>query len=273
MPMESLVVFLEADREQANIVQVAADVADRFGSSITGLSALGIRPPFVAEGVVIDVGGEEEIEKMEASLAIRKDWFARVAKDRGHATDWRSGFESPTARLVREAAGADLIIASPTSETGDRYRRPDVAEAILRAGRPFLIVPDRVGTLNAERIVVGWKNTREARRAVADALPFLVRASEVTIVEVCERKDFQQAFSEVEELGRYLSKHRVKSCYERVVWSDKPVGQKLLAVARQSQADLIVTGAYGHTRLGEWMFGGVTRDLLVSGDLCCLMSH
>jgi nucleotide-binding universal stress UspA family protein len=273
MSFESLLVFLEADREQANIVHVAADVADRFGSSVTGLSALGIRPPFVAEGVVIDVGGEEEVEKMEASLAVREAWFARLSKDRKQDAEWRSGLESPTARLVREAASADLIVASPEREIGDRYRRPDVAEAILRAGRPFLVVPDSVGALNADRIVVGWKNTREARRAVADALPFLARASEVTIVEVCERQDFEEAFSEVEALGRYLSKHKVKSCYERVVWSDQPVGQQLMKVARQTQADLIVAGAYGHTRLGEWLFGGATRDLLASADVCCLLSH
>lgn len=273
MSLESLLVYVEADREQANLVHVAAELAARHGSTITGLSALGIRPPFVADGVVIDLGGEAEIEQMKLLLATRESWFRRVAGERKPAVAWRSGLELPTTSLIREAAGADLIVVSSARETGDLYRQPDVAEAILRAGRPFLVVPDGVASMSADRIVVGWKNTREARRAVADALPFLARASEVTIVEVCERQDVKVAFSEVEELRRYLEKHKVKSCYERVVWSDRAIGKQLTAIAHQMRADLIVTGAYGHSRLGEWIFGGATRELLVSSDVCCLMSH
>jgi len=273
MSFESLLVYVEADREQPDLVGLAAELAARYGSTITGLGALGIRPPFVAEGVVIDVGGEAEIEQMTALLATREAWFRRTAADRGHSVDWRSGLEAPTMRLVREAACADLIVVSAARKGGDLYRQPDVAEAMLRAGRPFLVVPDGVARLSADRIVVGWKNTREARRAVADALPFLARASEVTIVEICERQEFEQVFSEVEELRRYLEKHKIKSCYEKIVWSDRAIGTQLLAAAHQAHADLIVTGAYGHTRLGEWMFGGATRELLASADLCCLMSH
>lgn len=273
MSLESLLVYVDADREQTNLVHVAADLAARFGSAITGLSALGFRPPFVAEGVVIDPGGEAEIDQMMLSLTTREAWFRRVARDRGLDVGWRSGLESPTGVLIREAAGADLILVSATRDAGDVYRHVDVSEAMLSAGRPFLVVPDSVGTLNADRIVVGWKNTREARRAVADALPLLVRASQVTVVEVCEQQEFEHAFSEVEDLRRYLERHKVKSCYEQVVWQEKAVGQQLMKIANQTRADLIVTGAYGHTRLGEWIFGGVTRELLVSSDVCCLMSH
>ena len=273
MSLETLLVYIEADREQTNLVHVAADIAARYGSAITGLSALGIRPPFVADGVVIDVGGEAEIEQMKLLLATRETWFRRVAKERGQAAEWRQGVESPTARLIRETAGADLIVVTPSRGPDDLYRRPDVAEALLRAGRPFLVVPDGVKALKADRIVVGWKNTREARRAVADALPFLVRASAVTIVEICEREEAASALSEVEELRRYLEKHKVKSCYEFIARPEKETGRQLLSIAHQTNADLIVVGAYGHTRLGEWMFGGATRELLVASDVCCLMSH
>lgn len=273
MSLEALLVYVEADREQRNLVYVAADVAARYGSTIAGLSALGIRPPFVADGVVIDVGGEAEIEQMKLLLATRGAWFRRVARERDHAVEWRSGIEAPTGRLIRETAGADLIVASSTREVGDIYRRPDVAEALLRAGRPFLVVPDNVGALSGDRIVVGWKNTREARRAVADALPFLVRASAVTIVEICEREEAEAAFSEVEELRRYLEKHNVRSCFECMARPERAVGRQLLSIAHQTNSDLIVVGAYGHTRLGEWMFGGATRELLVGSDVCCLMSH
>ena len=273
MPFESLLVYVEADRQQANLVNTAADIASRYGSAITGLSALGIRPPFVANGVVIDVGGEAEIEQMKLSLATRGTWFRKLASEKGRTVEWRSGLESPTNGLIREAASADLIVMSPAREIGDVYRRPDIGEVILRAGRPILVVPDGVNTLEADRVVVGWKNTREARRALADAMPFLVRASTVTIVEICERDEGEAALSEVEEVKHYLEKHQVKSFCEFVVRPTGPVGEQLLAIARQMNADLIVSGAYGHTRLGEWIFGGATRELLTRSDICCLMSH
>src|SRR5512139_2164838 len=98
MSLETLLVYVEADRQQTNLVYVAADIAARYGSAITGLSALGIRPPFVADGVVIDVGGEAEIEQMKLLLATRESWFRRVAKERGQVVEWRQGVEFPTAR-------------------------------------------------------------------------------------------------------------------------------------------------------------------------------
>lgn len=273
MSLESLLVYLEADREQTDLVRLAATIAARYGSAITGLSALGIRPPFVADGVVIDVGGEAEIEQMKLQLAARETWFRHVAKEKDRAVEWRSRLESPTAMLIREAAIADLIVMAAVRETGDYYRRPDIGEVILRAGRPILVVPGYVGELKADRIVVGWKETREARRALADAMPFLVRASEVVIVEICERDEREAARSEIEEVRRYLDKHRVKASYEYIARPSGPVGQQMVEIAHRAGADLIVSGAYGHTRLGEWIFGGATRELLTASDICCLMSH
>lgn len=273
MSFESLLVFLEADREEANLVHTAVDLASRYGSSITGLSALGIRPPFIADGVVVDVGGEAEIEQMRLHLATKESWFRRLAQERGRAVEWRSSLESPTNRVIREAAGADLILMSQARDVGDIYRRPDIGEVILRAGRPILVVPEGVRRLDADRIIVGWKNTREARRALADAVPLFARASTVTIVEICEREDGEAARSEVDDVKRFLERHQVKSTCEFIARPRGAAGEQLLDIAHQAKADLIVTGAYGHTRLGEWIFGGVTRKLLVGSDVCCLMSH
>jgi nucleotide-binding universal stress UspA family protein len=273
MSLESLLVYLEADREQTNLVRIAADIAAQHGSSITGLSALGIRPPFVANGIAVDVGGEAEIDQMKLSLATREAWFRHVAKEKGRSVEWRSGFESPTQRLIHDAACADLVIMSAVREIGDVYRRPDIGEVILRAGRPILVVPDSADTLKADRVVLGWKNTREARRVLLDAMPFLARASEVTIVEICEHADSEAALAEAAAVRRYLDKHQIKGSYEFIARPTGPVGQQLVAIAHQIKADLIVSGAYGHTRLGEWIFGGATHELLSGSDVCCLMSH
>jgi nucleotide-binding universal stress UspA family protein len=273
MSFESLLIYFEADREQANLVRVAADITTKFESSVIGLSALGIRPPFVADGIVIDAGGEIEVEQMRGLLATRESWFRRTAGKADGTVEWRSGLESPTQRLIREASAADLIIMSPVRTFRDAYRHPDVGEVILNAGRPVLVVPDEADGLKADRIVIGWKDTREARRAVQDALPFLNRSSEVTIVEVCERSDEEAARAEAAVVRQYLDKHGVNCSYEFILRPSGPVGQQLVTVAHQIKADLIVAGGYGHTRLGEWVFGGATRDLLMESDVCCLMSH
>lgn len=273
MPLESLLVYVEADREQVNLVHLAASVAARYGSTITGVSALETRPPFVANGVVIDVDGQVEIDQMQQLLAARETWFRHIAREKGRNAEWRSGIEAPTARLIREAAGADLILMSPNRELRDTYRRPDIGEVILRAGRPILVVPDNASALKADRIVVGWRNTREARRALADAMPFLARASAVTIIEICERDEGDAALSDVEDVRRFLEKHHIKSSCEFITRPTGSVGRQLVTFAHQTNADLIVSGAYGHTRLGEWIFGGTTRELLNTSDVCCLMSH
>lgn len=273
MSLESLLVYLEADREQTSLVRLATDIAARYGSTITGLSALGIRPPFVADGVVIDVGGEAEIDQMRSSLAEREAWFRRIAKEKGATVEWRSGLQPPTERLIHEAACADLVMMSAARETSDRYRHPDIGQVILGAGRPILVVPDGVDVLKADRIVLGWKDTREARRVLLDAMPFFSRASEVTIVEICEHADREAAQAETADIRRYLDKHKVKCSYEFIAHPAGPIGEQLLAIAHQTKADLIVSGAYGHTRLGEWIFGGATHELLSGSDICCLMSH
>jgi nucleotide-binding universal stress UspA family protein len=117
------------------------------------------------------------------------------------------------------------------------------------------------------------KDSREARRAVLDALPFLREASRVTVVEICESGEESTAQEHIEDVARYLSRHRI-SCGPRVIiHQEGPGAAQLIRLARDEGADLIVVGAYGHSRLGEWMFGGMTRDLLATSPICCLMSH
>lgn len=91
----------------------------------------------------------------------------------------------PTAFLTNEARSADLVVIRRTQEKMDQFHFIDPAEAMMRMGSPTLLVPDHVATLNADRVLVGWKDTHEARIAVRDALPFLSRASQVTVVEIC----------------------------------------------------------------------------------------
>jgi nucleotide-binding universal stress UspA family protein len=143
----------------------------------------------------------------------------------------------------------------------------------LRAGRPVLAVPNGVDSLKAERVVIAWKDTREARRALRDSLPLIREAVSVAVVEILDRGSEMPAHTPINDVARYLARHRIAATVRQPEHATGSIAGELLRVARKIDADLIVTGGYGHSRLGEWIFGGVTQGLLAASPICCLLSH
>jgi nucleotide-binding universal stress UspA family protein len=166
-----------------------------------------------------------------------------------------------------------LVVMKGGYRSDDQYHFIDPAEAILRMGRPTIVVPEHVSELKADRIVIGWKDTREARIAVLHALPFLAKASEVTIIELCPSDEQDSARRRVHDVAKYLSLRGAKCRTDVRVHTSETDAGHLLRLAKDVSVDLIVTGAYGHSRLGEWMFGGMTRGLLKDAPCCLMMSH
>jgi nucleotide-binding universal stress UspA family protein len=134
-------------------------------------------------------------------------------------------------------------------------------------------VPPGIDSLKAERILIGWKDCREARRALCDSLPLLHEAKSVAIIEVCDDSMEALARRRVEDVAHYLTRHRISVGSATAAAAKHGIADHLMDLARVEGADLIVTGAYGHGRFGEWIFGGVTRELLASSPVCCLMSN
>jgi nucleotide-binding universal stress UspA family protein len=122
-------------------------------------------------------------------------------------------------------------------------------------------------------VIVGWKDTREARRALLDALPFLREAQRVTIVEICMPGGEEKARQDIDDVARYLTRHKINSGPWITLQQEGTGASQLIRVAQDERADLVVVGAYGHSRLSERMFGGMTQDLLAVSPICCLMSH
>ena len=166
-----------------------------------------------------------------------------------------------------------MIVIENNRRSIDFYRVPDCGAAILGAGRPFLVVPAAVKSLTADHVVVGWKDTREARRAIQDALPFLHEAKRVTVIDICENDRKEAARHGVDDVVLYLARHRIKAEGRIETQLLGSGADQIIGFAEEEGADLLVTGAYGHSRLNEWIFGGMTRDLLTSSPICCLMSH
>jgi nucleotide-binding universal stress UspA family protein len=174
---------------------------------------------------------------------------------------------------LREARYANLIMMQASSPWESIYREINVGASILGAGRPVLVVPSGAKPIRAAHVVIGWKDTREARRAVVDALPFLHEAERVTVLQICEKDQGAEEPPGLNDVINYLASHRVRADGRTETRTSGSGAEKLISFALDQDADLLVTGAYGHSRLNEWIFGGVTLDLLKSSPLCCLMSH
>ncbi|HEY4773676.1 MAG TPA: universal stress protein [Xanthobacteraceae bacterium] len=263
----------DADEASQARARLASALADRFQAELIGIAARAPLP-FAAEGVVIDpVPMQREIEDIAARLERTADQFRAIAGKGGRQVEWRSALEFPTEFVAREACAADLVIIGAGRAAREPYRALDAGSLILKAGRPVLVAPGDLAALAAKRIAVAWKDAREARRALADALPFLQLADSIELLEVCEWGAEEQTLRRLKDVAGFLARHRITSVTERVLPGAGNAGEVLLRFVADEQADLIVAGAYGHTRLGEWMFGGVTRDLITKSPVCCLLSH
>ena len=274
MSYSSLLVHVDVDGEIGGRVRLAAGLADQFHSHLIGAASWMVRPPFVVEGVTIDPEPTEEDHKeMREVLSRREKEFRACVGETRSQVEWRSSLDFPTEFVAREARAADLVIIGRNRSSYDPYRSTDSGALVLRTGRPVLTVPPGIQSLTGKRVAIAWKDTREARRAVQDALPFLLGAKEVLIVEVTETGSVEDSMRRLKDVARYLSRHGVTALAEWVRPIEGTASNALLRLVEEQSIDLIVSGAYGHTRLGEWIFGGMTQDLLAQSPVCCLLSH
>lgn len=275
MSYAALLVYVDVDGLPEQRVRIASELAAKFDAALIGFSARAVPPPFVAEEAIIELTTEAaDIKQMRKALAKRGDWFRRIVGTDRQDVEWRTTLDLPCDALAREARCADLlIIGQQTEGRHDHHRTLDPGEVLLRLGRPALVVAPGVASLRVEHVVVAWKDTREARRAVLDAVPFLRAAKRVSVVEVCSRDEERNAVARIGDVVRYLSRHRITAESRPILHRDRSDADHLLQFALDEDADLLVAGAYGHSRLGEWIYGGMTRDILASSPLCCLMSH
>jgi nucleotide-binding universal stress UspA family protein len=271
MNYATMMVHIDAERDSEQRVQLALELAERFEATLIGIGGLALRPAFAGGGIAVyGEPTERELQQMHARL----DHMGKKFCDQGQClkqVEWRSALELPTDLVSREARAADLVIVGPRHPADGVLVDPGVI--LLRTGRPVLIVPDTVVPHGFRRVVIAWKDTRECRRAVCDALPFLQQASEVLLLEIGENEVRSQAKKHLADVAAYLVRHRVIVAEEMFRPARGPAASELLHVVRDEKADLIVAGGYGHSRLGEWIFGGVTHELLAASPVCCLLSH
>lgn len=275
MTYATLLVNLNPGQPNSRTLAVAQRLAEKFNAIVIGIAGGHPSQSVYANGFA---GGDvyaPERKATERLLREAHEEFMGVFPISAYNTGWRETgkFESISAFVAREARSADLVITGvPEAGFPDfvpAARPPDV---IMQAGRPVLVVPAGCADIDFNWVLVAWKDTREARRAVADALPMLQRAHHVQLVEIADAKDKDEASARLDDVAAWLARHKIRaSCTVALANPDDP--DQLGAIATELGATLVVAGAYGHSRLQQWMMGGVTRNLLEGVQRCSFVSH
>jgi len=276
MDYKTLMVHLELDGDNAGLLEIAGDLAERFQASVIGIAACEPIQVLYDEGYGSGEVMAQDRAYMAKEIAAAEMQFRAVLTGRAKSLEWRSAITYlPLAEYIAEQGrAADLIITGKDIGAAllDNTRRVNIGSLTMQAGRPVLVVPQGVSSLPLHHVFVGWKETREARRAAADALPLLKAAEHVTVLQVAPQSELARAQAEIADVAVWLGRHGVTA---------EPVTAKVIGMESNSFAaelverkcGLLVAGAYGHNRLSEWVFGGVTRDYLLDPDFCVLFSH
>lgn len=268
MCYKSLLVHLDDSERCAVRLALSLELAVRFDAHLIGLYV----PRVHREAT-------EGAPTPAARLARTHEHFLLTSERAGRIVEWRAPQPCDTATAIMHARHADLLVLGQPEATDWVAQSAGgfVADLLMTAGRPAVVVPHSGAfTESAQNILVAWDGSREAARAVSDALPLLQRAQCVTIEVVASQRDAKRIHAEYEaiETAAWLDLHGVQASFHESA-SDPAVltGTMLLSRASDLHADLIVAGAYAHSRVHECVLGGVTRTLLQAMTVPVLMSH
>jgi len=273
-----IVVFIDGQTETAGILEFAGILAQEHGARLISVfiqpEPAATPPQMFARGKGIPKVIEAHEAQLEHIEADHRAQFEDIVRRYGIRTEWRS-LPYLSSEVGVHAYYADLVVIARPESAGQTAGPPGLAESlVLSSGRPIIMFPPRGTVSQVRRILVAWNATRESIRAVADALPLLVRAKAVEVLVVDhERNPAGHGQEPGADIARHLARHGAHVEVRRLSSSEKNVGHMLLSQAAAFGADLVVMGAYGHSQLREWMFGGVTRTVLYEAGLPVLMSR
>lgn len=276
MPLKDLLVHVGNDPACATRVDVAARLAVYYDASLTGLhvstwSVLTAR----VEAQLPPSFHAAEAQRLREEAAAAQALFTSRTRAVGARDEWRA-VEGPLIRVVQlHARYVDLTILGQGLDLHDQPLGLEALpeEVVMHVGRPALVVP-RYGTFPGlgDHVLVAWNGSREATRAVNDALPILERAAKVTVLSV-DPDDGPVRRWPGADIVLHLARHGVRATAAQTVAADISIGDALLSYAADIGADLIVAGAYGHSRFRELILGGATRHLLEHMTVPVFLSH
>lgn len=258
-----LMVALTLGRSNGAVLSVARQLAAGLQAGVIGVAAWRPIEVVCADLPVPAKLFDEDRKQCTRQAAEAEREFMSALGAFVDRVEWRA---RPTLvpledQLAREARSADLILVGESSERADSTRTPDVRALVMNAGRPVLVVPAGVERIAAKRMLVGWKDTRETHRAIADAILLLRMAEEVVLGGMAPAGELAETERQMTEVAAWLKRHGVTVRIEAVPAQGANAGQ-LDRLADEVEAGLVVIGAYGHLRQSRWVLGGVTAAVL-----------
>ena len=272
---KTLLVPVDGGERSRRSIEVACGMAARFDAHVIGLfvhPTYYMPPELGMYGSTVPLALIEE-RMGEAAQAARAVFESTASASTGGRFEWRTGKGDVATVVATHARYADLVVLNQTDPDEGRSQFTDTI--MLSVGRPVLLVPyvgplDRIG----DRILVCWNASHEAARAVTDALPLLQRACKVTVMSIDARASHTGHGDQPgADIALFLARHGVRAEVMQTVSDGTNEGEIILSSAADEGSDLIVMGAYGHTRMQEMILGGATRTVLQSMTVPVLMSH
>ena len=284
MPLKTILVLLNDSGRTEQLLDAASTLARQFDAHLVGLYILPAAKVYSDIGMVATpmvFEGYRDLFKSKLE-EVRKKFEARAKRD-GLNAEWRtvdSNFPEIADSAIAHARSAELVVTSQIDYGRDASIERDlVVRLIMESGRPVLIIPKKghfapSGEGIAEKAIVGINGTKESSRAMFDALPLLRLVKETRLVWVDPyRKSGEAGEIPGAEEATVLSRHGIKSVAEPMLTDAQNAGEALLMRANDLGADLLVMGAYAHSRMREFVFGGATRYVLEHMTIPVLMSH
>ena len=275
--LKDIIVNLPVSVARPRVVDFAVSVASTFEAHLFGLAfeyELPI-PGSVFGGVQANViaAARASAEKAVAQAVAHFNETARRPGFSSNSHVLRASPNDAAEKFAQIARCFDLSIigqVEPDDWTPDELM---IEAALFGSGRPMLVVPyiQQEG-LKLDRVLVCWDGSRNASRAIADALPFLKRAKAIDVLVVDKGRDSGDEIPGA-DIAQHLARHGLNINLKRIVAPDSDVANTILSYAANSSADLIVMGGYGHSRLREFVLGGATRGILQTMTVPTLMSH
>lgn len=279
MPFKTIAVFIEPTPAGEARISYAATLASDYGAHLVGIfkvpSLIGGSP---AEGFVLGHAAVKQViaqHRARETEAIEraKRFSTEICNRQGVSLEFRCLMEGESDDVALNSLHADLVVAGGWRGNGGLPSDWSAETLVLATGVPCILLPDSWHGAAPERVLVAWNASREARRAIVDALPLLVAAKSVTLLLVDAGKNPRHGEEPGADIAQYLSRHGAKVSVEQVASKGEPVAKVILAHAKEHAADLIVIGAYSHARAAQMMFGGVTRSLLREAAMPLLIAH
>ena len=279
MSIKNLLVHVDNSKHCATRLDVAIGLARTYDAHLAGIYAIPdpYIAPYMAGGYIPPELIEDQIQRGREAAANAETMFLEHMNAAGIDAEWRCAEGNPSAVVSLNARYADLtIIGQPDPDDTEGNPDPELpAEVAMDAGRPILVVPYvGPGKTLGKQVMVAWNATREATRAVNDALPILETADRVSVLAVNpERCGDEHGEIPCADIALHLARHGVNAEATQTVSKEIEIADVILSRIADTGTDLLVMGAYGHSRMRELMMGGVTRDLLRHMTVPVLMSH